>query len=318
MERGEKMKTNHFNRLLIVLLSFVMLFVGIISPNFIQKSYADDTEGEIDCASLLTGNDISDEYIEQIDEDMTELYLDYIYLDGNHIWLETTPIEEKYGSIILREDFTTDMIHIDDEDDYFHIATVRMIHRNMGIMNDLVDDEDGYIDENFEFFFWNTPETTSRFRAWNFKLTWNKLNVNFDDDLSILVAMIALAIQSVFGVSDPDDAISVLNREEDMVSDLIIDAIEEVPLGLYNKFLNFFTLEILLDIASVVDVVSIILNNSSIVTKIVSIFFSVFFPSEEDCIYILYNCYVYNSSTKTQLCWIPTLRDRFGFKIEVI
>lgn len=168
------MKTNHFNRLLIVLLSFVMLFVGIISPNFIQKSYADDTEEEIDYDTLLTGNDISDEYIEQLDEQVTDLYLEYIYLDNSHIRMSTTPIEQKYGSIILLDDFITDMIDIDDDDDYFHIATVRMIHRNMEIMNELVDDEDGYIDENFEFFFWDTS-TLARFRAWNFQLKWNKI-----------------------------------------------------------------------------------------------------------------------------------------------
>lgn len=321
MERGEKIKTNHFNRLLIVLLSFVMLFVGIISPNFIQKSYADDTEEEIDYDTLLTGNDISDEYIEQLDEQVTDLYLEYIYLDNSHIRMSTTPIEQKYGSIILLDDFITDMIDIDDDDDYFHIATVRMIHRNMEIMNELVDDEDGYIDENFEFFFWDTS-TLARFRAWNFQLKWNKITADFDKDFAVIASTIILIFRLRYdlreGISDIDDLIDKYYDDRDqLIVDLLLKVFIDLPSGIAVHFIAKQN-EALAQIGNLSSMIIENLQNIPTFKKCLKKLLFSLIPDIKDSLSILYNSLFYQKGASIKVCWLPTYQDKWGISIKSI
>lgn len=132
------MKTKIGTGLTCCLLALLLLFTGVFFPSFGQKAYA--TSNDDDFESYLTGNDIQDSYIEELDTYLVEKYQEYVHYETYYIEMDTTEVEEKYGEIIY--DYSIDTaVYVENEEDYFDIAAVRMIRRNINIMNELVLEE---------------------------------------------------------------------------------------------------------------------------------------------------------------------------------
>lgn len=127
------MKTKIGTELTCCLLALLLLFTGVFFPGFGQKAYA--TSNDDNFESYLTGNNIPDSYIEEVDIYLVEKYQEYVHYDTFYIEMETTEVEEKYGEIIY--DYSIDTAeYVENEEDIFDIAAVRMIRRK--IASDLV------------------------------------------------------------------------------------------------------------------------------------------------------------------------------------
>jgi len=299
----------------VCILAVIMTFMSACSG--ITVGYSEEND---ELETYLSGYDVSDEYIEEIDERVTEKYQGYIHMGDDassyHIACSETEVEARYGDVIFDETVESDT-YVENDDDYFDIAAVRMIHKNIIIMNELVDEEYGEINEDFEFVFYETDEFVEQWRAWGFRLRWNKFSVNFDCDFAIVFSTVFMVFYMVKWCLEPSDALSYLT-DEDGVSRLIIDFCDTINRKAFEEIVTMLSGEARVTVVKLILEIVTSVSGSKIALRILKIVLEMLMPSKEDCIVILYKAYATSCGMALTLCWIPTWWDKWGFSIKAI
>ncbi len=283
-----------------------------------KKVRAEETfELSEDYEQYLTGYDISESTMDGVENDVADKYWDYIYFEDDRIYMNNTEIEEKYGANIY--DYTLDTeTYVTDEEDYYEIAAVRMIRRNLDIMNELVDESYGEITEDGEFVFFESAETLARWRAWDFKLWWNKLEAKFDSDWTILLSIFFLGVHiselsKEMMLNQPE----TLFGNEETLQDLIGRACGVVGTTLAQDILSNISI-IISTALTIISIADLILSNGSVVYKVVQIILKYMIPSLYDTLIVLSAAIACYKGMHLRLCWIPTRKDSWGCAIETI
>ncbi len=321
-----KRKTKLISFLLILTLSFGC----IIAPYYGQQIYAKALENEFDeefdqlANSYLTGNDISDEYIDEQTEEITQQYIEYVHFDDNNaskrkLIIDETPIDRKYGAIIYDEE--TDISEqIENEEDAYNIAVVRMIHKNVDAMNEMVDEELGHINDDYEFVFDVTDESYARFRCYNFKLSWNGVSFNGDSDAAILFGGLALVIRVIFNSVKKDfqNAITELHNKTGALETAINVSLESLQGDTFYQLLSFFTNDTVYNLVNTCSFLIELFTGSVLIKKAIKIVIDHFTPTLLDGIIVLYQALKNYKGIQVKLCWRWSFRDSFGLSIKSI
>jgi|GEM_PF-4049973 len=309
------MKTKIGTELTCCLLALLLLFTGVFFPSFGQKAYA--TSNDDNFESYLTGNNIPDSYIEEVDIYLVEKYQEYVHYDTFYIEMETTEVEEKYGEIIY--DYSIDTAeYVENEEDIFDIAAVRMIRRNIKIMNELVLEEYGEITDEGEFIFYTTDEYVEQWRAWGFKLSWNKFSVNFDSDFAIIFSIVFLIPAVLVEFRSLADTVIGIKNNDDLIEYVVTEAFFYLPNEIASDLVAFFSSDILGYLVSLGSWAVYILTSSNVAWKVFEIVYGILMPSISDCVIVLYYAMAEYRGVELKLCWIPTWWDKWGLSIKTL
>ena len=310
------LKKQILKKVTVFLLALVMLGVGAILPMTNQIVYA---SAEENYEMRLTGADISEEYIEQLDEEVEMKYREYIVYDGPvHIEMEQTPIDQEYGSVIYEYGIDPND-YVSNPDHIFDIAALRMIHRNINIMNELAQEDVGFISEDYEFVFFQEDEYVQpRWAFWGVQLKWNKLSVCADSDFATLISSVFLTGHLIFDIQSLYDTLVQIQTDEGFMQYLLNQAYFYMPADLQMEMAECFSLDVIAVLTeSLVNTVDIFFS-SNLAWTILDILYGYFAPSLEDCIIILLNSVVYYRGISVTACWFPTWFDKWGFSIKLI
>lgn len=309
------MKTKIGTELTCCLLALLLLFTGVFFPGFGQKAYA--TSNDDNFESYLTGNNIPDSYIEEVDIYLVEKYQEYVHYDTFYIEMETTEVEEKYGEIIY--DYSIDTAeYVENEEDIFDIAAVRMIRRNIKIMNELVLEEYGEITDEGEFIFYTTDEYVEQWRAWGFKLSWNKFSVNFDSDFATMFSIVFLVPAIFVEFHSLTEIVNGIKNNDDLIGHVMMEAFFYLPIEIASDLVAFFSSDILSYLVSLGGWAVDILTSSNVAWKVFEIVYGILMPSISDCVIVLYYAMAEYRGVELKLCWIPTWWDKWGFSIKTL
>ncbi len=307
-----KRKTKLISFLLILTLSFGC----IIAPYYGQQIYAKALENEFDeefdqlANSYLTGNDISDEYIDEQTEEITQQYIEYVHFDDNNaskrkLIIDETPIDRKYGAIIYDEE--TDISEqIENEEDAYNIAVVRMIHKNVDAMNEMVDEELGHINDDYEFVPDVNDNSYERWKFFGFRLTWTALTFNCDSDFAILFAGITLFVQLLFQAKDFAKALNTMRTQTEKLALVIDTALNKLPNNIMYQMILFYSNDVVSDIINICALFVEVFTGSALAKKAVNIILNHLAPSVVDCIVVMYNAIKDYRGMQVKFCWRKT------------
>lgn len=308
-------KTRIITPLISCLLVLVLLFTVVVSPSLKNEVYALSSEDNFE--SYLSGNLISDTYIEEVDEILVEKYEDYLYFDGPYIEMELTEIEEEYGGIIY--DYSIDAIdYVDEEEDLFDIAAVRMIRRNISVMNELVSEDCGEITDDGEFVFYADDQYVARWLCWDLQLKWNKYSVKFDSDFTIAFSIFFMIPALITGINSFLETIRGISNREDLIIEAVMQSFFYIPTEFASQIVSYFTSDIMGYLVSAVSWAVDIALASNTVWKVFEIAYGILMPSITDCVVVLYNAIKEQRGSSFQLCWIPTWKDKWGVSIKTL
>ncbi len=318
-----KRKTKLISFLLILTLSFGC----IIAPYYGQQIYAKALENEFDeefdqlANSYLTGNDISDEYIDEQTEEITQQYIEYVHFDDNNaskrkLIIDETPIDMKYGAIIYEEEIDISE-QIENEEDAYNIAVIRMIHKNVNAMNQMVEEELGYINDDYEFEFNETDESYARWRMNKPIWSWNCVRIPADSDWAIFFASFFLFFKTAFNtVVSCMEAFDSLKTKYEQLADKIQYALFYVPNDIATQMVAFFSNTMVSSLIGICSWVLQVVSSTHPFLRALFIIVDICTPSLLDCIVILYNAAL-NRSINVKICWIPTWWDNWGISIQI-
>ena len=179
-----------------------------------------------------------------------------------------------------------------------------MINRNISIMNELVDEKFGYINDEYELIFYIEDEYVQQWALWGVKVKWNKVTMNMDSDAAIVVALVTLGLRTVFHGWDMRNTMIFMQDDAALVS-VLQETLLVIP-PVISILAN--GLSILLTIA----------GNSSIFIKVITLAISIALPSIVDGVLVLYNACKYDKGVEVKGCWIPTWKDKWGISIKSI
>jgi len=318
------MKMKFGTKLMGCVLAMFLLFSCVIFPSYFGKAYAepdapkaDDPSNYEDFDEYLTGYDLSDEYIEEVDSQVVEKYERFIYVDEmEHIQMSTTEIEEKYGDNIKENMEASDFV--EDESEFFDVAAVRMIRRNLKKMNELVDQDLGEITEDYEFVFYETDEYVEQWRMWNFKLTWYKVGAFFDSDVAILFSILLITPAILAEGINLSKTVSDIKNNEELIKFVIDEALLYLPTEIWAYIVSALSSELMGYIISACEWGLKILEASDKVWAVIKILYDILMPSVSDCALVLYNAAVRDRGVEIKLCWIPTWWDKWGLTFRSI
>ncbi len=293
--------------------------------------------------SFMSNNDLTDDYIGSIEDEITEKFGDYVGPDPDTgiLSLDTHYFEENFaeersdicdifGNVYSAQfdlDALTDeqvailnaMLGDDTEGDNYRkeIAAVNMIRDNIALMCELADEEVGYINNNYEFVFYETNDYVQQWRLWGCTLRWNRLELKFDSDYAILFALLTLAIRAGLVGWDVVDALTVIDKDQ-MIADILKIALMSLPSDIAAGMVGLYTDHVISDLANVVSIALQIVGNSSLFTRVTKLLLAKFVPSIVDGVVVLYNAIYYNKGVKLTACWVQTWRYKWGFSIKSI
>ncbi len=272
-------------------------------------------DGEID--EYLSNSDVSDEYIDYVDNYVEETYKEYIRFDDynyEYLTLDIGHFEELYGVGFLSWNFDiTDY----SEEEAFEIATLRMINRNISIMNELVDEKFGYINDEYELIFYIEDEYVAQWELWGVKVKWNKVTMNMDSDAAIVVALVTLGLRTVFHGWDMRNTMISLQDDAVLVS-VLQETLLVIPSDIASGIAGLFTDPVISILANGLSILLTIAGNSSIFMKVITLAISIALPSIVDGALVLYNACKYDRGVEVKGCWIPTWKDKWGISIKSI
>lgn len=326
-----KKKTKFISFLLILTLSFGC----IIAPYYGQQIYAKALENESDeefdqlVNSYLTGNDISDDYIYEQEEAVYQQYSEYVHFDDENasngkLIIDETPIEEKYGAIIYEEgfydpDFDEDKDTYDiaeDEEDAYNIAVVRMIHKNVTAMNEMVDEGLGHINNNYEFVFDVTDERTARWVTYYFNFSWRGIYWDADSEIATIFALVVLGFKAFFRSKDLIATYRKLSYDYEKLAYVIEQALFIMPTDIAAQMVAFFSNEVIANLINICSWAMEIFTGTKILRKVFDIVIGLCTPSFVDCMVILYNAEKNGVGIAVRAFWIPPRGERFGVAIK--
>lgn len=313
---------------------FVLLVANIVLGTFwlpIKKAVAADNEIYEDIQDLeldfegfedgqadkyLSTYGMPDDYVDRIYNDIERTYGQYVSLRGDFIVFDMEPFERMYG------DFLNDAYDMSDlhENEEFEVRTLRMINQNMSVMNELVEEGYGYINENLEFVFdCEDDEYVQLWKVWNFVPRWNKFTFNGDSDVAIAVSIVTLALRTIFYGYDFKSSVKRLAEEGDAVLVSIFrECFAILPSDIAGGIVGLFSDPVISILANSFSILITMLENSSLLGKIFSLLISIVLPSIVDGVVVLYNACKYGRGIEIKACWFPWKGDKYGASIRSI
>lgn len=313
---------------------FVLLVANIVLGTFwlpIKKAVAADNEIYEDIQELrldfegfedgqadkyLSTYGMPDDYVDRIYDDIERTYGQYVSLRGDFIVFDMEPFERMYG------DFLNDAYDMSDlhEEEELEVRTLRMINQNISVMNELVEEGYGYINENLEFVFdCEDDEYVQLWKVWNFVPRWNKLTFNGDSDVAIVASILTLAARTILHVRDILKNIKALAEEGD---ELLVSIFQEcflvLPSDIASGIVGLFSDPVISILANSFSILLTIAGNSNLFTKAIDIILSIALPSIVDAVVVLYNACKYGRGVEIKACLIPWKGDKFGASIRSI
>ncbi len=313
---------------------FVLLVANMVLGTFwlpIKKAVAADNEIYEDIQDLeldfegfedgqadkyLSTYGMPDDYVDKIYDDIERTYGQYVSLRGDFIVFDMEPFERMYG------DFLNDAYDMSDlhENEEFEVRTLRMINQNMSVMNELVEEGYGYINENLEFVFdCEDDEYVQLWKVWNFVPRWNKITFNGDSDVAIVASILTLAARTILHVRDILKNIKALAEEGD---ELLVSIFQEcflvLPSDIASGIVGLFSDPVISILANSFSILLTIAGSSNLFTKAIDIILSIALPSIVDAVVVLYNACKYGRGVEIKGCLIPWKGDKFGASIRSI
>ena len=301
-------------KLSIFVMAFIFAFSGVASSSLL--AIADDNEAVAgpDAVEYLTGNDLSDEEIEDAEDLVESTFGPYVTQTvGGRLQMSTTPIETQLGDAIYDENLDVNVL---TGNQAFEVAAVKMIRTNISIMNALYDEQLGYIDNNYEFIFTESDNYVAQWSAWDFKIKWNKLNVKFDRDFAITFSGLFLVANLVVQATSLYRTLNEISNNPGVISSVISDACDDIQISLLNQIAALQNNSSLTYAVNTVTTALQILSAGNVAYKVFEVIFGVLMPSIEDSLVVLYNSIKYSVGMSLQLCWIPTWGVKWGFQIK--
>ncbi len=178
-----------------------------MSFNDVSDDYIEETElkAEETFGSYLTFTEegaavlVTQEFERQFEEDYSEVYKHF----GN-IYSPEYNFRElgEEGKALLEEEIYAYAGEEGVERIKFEVSTIRIINRNLSIMNRLEEEEIGYIGDDFEFYLYGDEEIQQLWSCWGVKFRWNKLSANFDSDWAQVFGFVILIYRLISFESD--------------------------------------------------------------------------------------------------------------------
>lgn len=313
---------------------FVLLVANIVLGTFwlpIKKAVAADNEIYEDIQELrldfegfedgqadkyLSTYGMPDDYIDRIYDDIERTYGQYVSLRGDFIVFDMEPFERMYG------DFLNDAYDMSDlhENEEFEVCTLRMINRNISIMNELVEEGYGYINGNLEIAFdCEDDDYVQQWKLWNPIIRWNKIVFNGDSDVAIVVSILTLAGRTLLHIGNILENIASLAEEGD---ELLVSIFQEcylvLPSDIASGIVGLFTDPVISILANSFSILLTLAENSSLFIRILKIIISIALPSIVDGIVVLYNACKFGRGVEIKGCWFPWKGDKYGVSIRSI
>lgn len=274
--------------------------------------------------SYLDNQDISDEEIEGEQERIHDKYEEYIQFDGTYLNYEELPYYSTYREAFppfpYEEIENNDDIYIDylyslefDEEDIQNIIEERNIIENIDLMNEAVADNEGYIYDDELILDDPSIENYARWRAWNFKLKWYMLSVNFDADFAIVFSIVFLMINIFLGNSNIASIANAIQNAD--IEDLIMQAFFYVPNDLAAQLVALKSNEALSYLVTIVPDIVDSLMSGCFWRRFLRILFKKALPGLNDCLITLFYAVIENRGCYFQFCWFP-YKTKIGFKIQ--
>lgn len=275
--------------------------------------------------SYLDNQDISDEEIEGEQERIHDKYEEYIQFDGAYLNYEELPYYSTYREAFppfpYEEIENNDDIYIDYlyslglyEEDIQNIIEERNIIENIDLMNEAVTNEEGYIDGDELILYDLDAENYARWRAWNFKLKWYMLSVNFDADFAILFS-ISFLIIDILSYELQDVKEFIQNLQTDAATELLMQAFFYIPNNLAAQLVALKSNEAIAYLITLVPDIVSALTSKNIALKIMRIILSKLLPGIKDCLITLFYGLIENRGCYFQFCWFP-YKTKLGLKIQ--
>ncbi len=306
-------------------LSLFLIISFLLSPFMFPVSMSNrlakaETGMQATISSYLPGYDITDEEMDENAERIMNTYSQYVEFDGSGNYLRlSTEAYAHFGNTEAIEvyDYNFDDTNFTDEQ-LIAIGEIRMIYYNIEIMNQLVENELGYIDSNGEFVFTEFDNTMlSRWACWGFSLKWYKLSVNFDSDWAILFSILAL-IAGLWANFDSLDEYLCEAKSATTVEESIELGCKVVDKRIQNIIKNFFSDDAISEIIDLTSMLADVIRSASVVNTVLTTIFKYVIPDLEDSIIVLYKASKFGYGVKLTICWVPVWGQKWGLSIKPI
>ena len=302
-------------------LSLFLMISFLLSPFMFPVSMSNrlakaETAVEEQISSYLAGYGITDEEMDAQAERIASTYSQYVDFEPNGRYLSLDPslYDAEYRDAVEERNFDFDGANFTNEE-LAMIGDMRTIYTNISIMNALVDEELGYIDQYGEFIFTQFDSTmTARLRAWGYSIKWYKLSINLDSDLAIVFAAISLVTQISLNWSDLGNVIRELTDRR-CLETCISGICATMPDDTYRA-VAYFSASKILEIYDILSVVSNAISEANVLNKVINIIMSYLLPELDDCIIVLYKALRFNHGAKLTMCWVPFFGTKFGLSIK--
>ena len=201
-----------------------------------------------------------------------------------------------------------------DEEDIQNVIEERNIIENIDLMNEAVANEEGYIYDDELILYDLDAENYARWRAWNFKLKWYMLSVNFDAAFAIVFS-ISFLIIDIFAYELSDVKEFIQNLQNDAATELLMQAFFYIPNNLAAQLVALKSNEAIAYLITLVPDIVSALTSKNIALKIMRIILSKILPGIKDCLITLFYGLIENRGCYFQFCWFP-YKTKLGLKIQ--
>lgn len=267
-------------------------------------------EGEAN--KYLTYPSVTDKYIEELEQDVEMEYYEYITFYSSELEFDFRNFKRIYGDNFLDENYPIDE-SMYGEEELFEISTLRMINKNITAMNELVKEDIGYINDSYEFVFFD--DYIELWALWNFSLKWNKLTLFMDSDAAIMWSLIVLGLRTIFHGYNIKSTMASLSDDGALVA-IVQECCLVLPSDLMSGFVGLFTDPVISILANSFSIILTMAGNANVFIKALQIVVSIVLPSIVDGVVVLYNACKYDKGIELKLCWIPTWKDKWGLSIK--
>ena len=258
---------------------------------------------------------MSDDYVDRLYDDIERTYGQYVSLDGDFIAFDMEPFIHTYGNF-LEDSYELSIL---SEEGEFEVRTLRMINQNMSVMNELVEEGYGYINDNLEIEFYHEDDY---FQLWSVGkpiFRWNKVTITGDSDVAILVSIITLALRTIFHAASIESCIRSLSDDGDAVLVAVLrECIVALPSDIAGGIVGLLSDPVISILANSFSILVTLAENSDVILKVIMLLISIWLPSIVDGMVVLYNACKYDKGVEIKRCWIPWKGDKLGYSIKSI
>lgn len=276
-----------------------------------------------DLSEYLTGYDIDDSDNEEEEERLYNKYSEYVHKDEDDKLLvfEDTQLKEycnsnddndeisTYDRLMQEPTINTDVLDCYDVKSFEEdVRDEYVIYNNIRIINDAVAEDLGHIegdeliidsDDSIDCY------STRKKPYGSFKLTWYKVYIELDPNLTTLVSISFIIIRMFSDVRDIGTLVGKLYDYARDIDLLISDAICNVLKSLSDFLTEIMDNEILSYIVDIAYSAADIWLGSKVMNVVFKFIIKYFIPSYEDSLILLANAVVHGYGMSLNICWFP-------------